>query len=444
MRFFLVFIILLGQKLIACALCANYTPTTFVDFDFNASNDKLNAINISWKFSQEFTQVLLGNYDTNYNNKFDANEIEDVKEAFLNYLEPNNHLSEILLYEDEKTLPLEIQFKDIAFSLNDSQFLYEYQILLNIDLKDKKIFNLKIHDPNVFFKFDFQNAKEFQINDDFFLSANPNLEFVFFQILKGKMEKQTQEKLPTQNTQNKKEEINFQKLNNDFFAFIKELLKKEPNLKNLFFLIILSFAYGAFHATGPGHAKTLTSSCFLTHQSSYKKILYFCLKIGILHILSAFLIVSLILLFLNVFIHSISNNASFIIAKISSLIIIFIALFMLIKKFTKRNHKENCPCCNPHKINEFAIISASAIVPCPGVLLLFVFAYEFNSFYACISAIFISLGMAFILFVFACLANKIHFKAKNQKIRLCLEYLGIIFMLLFGIFIFINTKSSIF
>ncbi len=116
---------------------------------------------------------------------------------------------------------------------------------------------------------------------------------------------------------------------------------------------------------------------------------------------------------------------------------------MLSKKILHK-HKSNCTCCNHSKLNEWGIILSAALVPCPGVVLLFVFAYEFGFFYAISSAVFITLGMCFILFLFAISTNKFHKSLKQERLRLTLEYLGIIAMLFFGMFLFINTKAGVF
>ncbi|MDO4674370.1 DUF1007 family protein [Campylobacter sp.] len=431
----------MSVQLSACALCASYTPTTFVNFDFNATSDKIQSINIKWEFSKEFTQTLLENYDLNYNDNFDAEELEMIESALLDYLKPNEFLTELSLHQNDKMSAIKTQFRPGELLFKDSQFFYHYEAFFEVGLENEKIFHLKIHDPNGFFQFIFQNPKELQLNENFYLSANDNLDFVFFQILSGKI-KENSKQNPAQQDQNLKH--SFANFNNALFASLKELLKKDTDAKTLFLLALLSFGYGIFHATGPGHAKTLTSSYFLTHKSSNKKILYFCLKIALIHTLSAFLLVSFALLFLDVFLRSFSKDASFILTQISSVLIILIALFMLGKKILSPKHPHNCSCCHqsPSPLSEWALISAAAIVPCPGTLLLFIFAYEINFISASISAIFTSLGMCFILFILALLSNKIHFKFKG--LRFFLEYLGICLMLFFGFFIFISAQKGVF
>lgn len=436
----LFFFLLMCLKLPACTLCASYTPSSFVQLNFTVLHDKIKAIDIEWKFSQEFTQTLMENYDLNYNDHFDDDEINIIENALLDYLNPNKYLTQILIYENEKSLPIELRFENKGLQLKNSQFSYFYTVFLDIDLAQGKIFNLKIHDSNDFFKFQFHNPKHFPLNDTFYLSANENLDFIFFQIMKGDIK----EHMVEEKQEIEKKKLDLQQLNSKLFSFVKEFLKKEIDLQTLASLMFISFIYGIFHATGPGHAKTLTSSYFLTHQSSGKKILIFCLKIGFVHILSAFLLVSIAILFLQIFIRSFSNDASFILTKISGALIVFIAIFMLMKKISTQ-HSKDCPCCqkNAH-FKEWTIISAAAIVPCPGTLLLFVFAYEINFFSALLSAIFVSFGMSFVLFIFALFSHKIRLQFTHYKWRLFLEYLGIIFMLCFGFFIFINTKAELF
>jgi len=438
----LIFIFIFSSKILACALCASYTPTTLVNFDFKLDNDKITKVQIQWEFSKEFSDVLMQNYDQNYNDKFDDNELEEIRFALFDYIVPRKHLTHLQSFDDEKTQNLKTQITQGAFYIKDSKLYYDYEIAFELILTHLNTFNLKIEDKEDYFKFKFNNPNFIKLNDDFYLSTNTNSNLVFFQILKGQIPEE--QSLNTQDLTPKNPSFiqKLQNLNDKTFKFIKKLLKEENSFINLALLVCISFFYGVFHASAPGHAKTLVGSYFLTHKSSYIKIVYFSLKIALIHILSAFLIVSFSLFALKAFSDFLNSDTNYLITKFSSLVIIILALFMLSKKILHNN----CSChkCQNSKINEWGVIFSAAIIPCPGTILLFVFAYEFSFFYASISALFMSLGMALVLFIFAILAHKIHKNISNERLRVFLEYLGIIFMLLFGLFIFINTKAGVF
>lgn len=252
-------------------------------------------------------------------------------------------------------------------------------------------------------------------------------------------------------------------------------------------LMGVSFAYGIFHASAPGHAKLLTSSYFLAYKSSYTKAFSFALKVGIVHILSAFLLVSIALVVLKVVVQSLANNANVIITQISSTLIVFVALFLLSKKILKPHSKGcSCPTCkwqsvinstnqSPLKTNiaqnnlnfhpqnatkkgtnfatipfkkadfsELAIVVAAGIVPCPTMVLVFLLAYEVSFSAALLSAVCIAFGMTCVVFVAAVVAHKVRLSAKTQRVSNALEYFTLLFMLALGAFIFFNAQTGVF
>ncbi|MCR6575196.1 DUF1007 family protein [Campylobacter insulaenigrae] len=442
MRILFILFFLAFKGLYACALCAAYTPSANVQLDFNTSKESITQIDVKWEFSEEFLNVLLENYDLNYNNKFDDDELVNIKYTLLDYIEPKNFLTQFQFYDLNDTIYIK-EFKNPTLYTNNSQLFFEYKIILNLPIKDKTTFSIQIHDDGGFFNFKFKNDGFMTLDSNYYLALNPNLNLMFLQIHKGKIPDSMfieKSKDTPKQSQNLLSKLN--QLNNNLFTYIKDLLQKEFDIKTFLILLSISFAYGVFHASAPGHAKMLTSAYFMTHKSSFLKIFYFVLRIGIIHILSAFLLVSIGVVLLENLLKDVNNQAGYILTQITSLCIIFIALFMLSKKILHK-HTHNCSCCNHNKLNEWGIILGAALVPCPGVVLLFVFAYEFSFFYAISSAVFITLGMCLVLFLFAISANKFHKSLKHQRLRLALEYLGIVVMLAFGMFLFINTRASV-
>ncbi|EAH5646201.1 hypothetical protein OZ460_001833, partial [Campylobacter coli] len=290
-----------------------------------------------------------------------------------------------------------------------------------------------------FFNFNIKNQNSISLNSQNYIISSIDSSTASFEVYQG----QLPQDVYIDNTPSPSPSKNFlEKLiefNNTLFAHIKDILRKEFDFKSFLILLVISFAYGVFHASAPGHAKMLTSSYFLTHKSTPLKILYFVSRIGVIHILSAFLLVSVGVVLLEHLLKDVNNEAGFVLTKITSLFIIFIALFMISKKIL--SDKKQC-CCAHHKSNEWGIILSAALVPCPGVVLLIVFAYEFSFWYALSSAIFITLGMCLVLFAFALGANQFYKSISHTKIRIFLEYFGLIVMFLFGLFLFINIKTN--
>ncbi|TQR60654.1 nickel/cobalt transporter [Campylobacter troglodytis] len=454
----------------ACALCAAYTPTTHIDLSFKESGGQITNIGFKWSFSKEFNEILVQNYDTNANNKIDQKELVLIKAALLGYVLPKKQLTKILVQDEDSLKQSDFKLGAYELFLEEEGLIYQYELEVNINATER--FALKIEDEDGFFSFFFLEPKPFLLEDKGYLVGNLNANTIVF----GKESTLAiQELVPQQEIQAQSpwEEL-YQKafeLNLKFNALIKEYIAKDQSFIGFLALIALSFIYGVFHASAPGHAKLLTSSYFLAHKGSYTKAFSFALKVGIVHILSAFLLVSTALLVLKIVVQSLANDANIIITQISSLLIIFVALFLLSKKILNV-HSQECSCAScvnlatvttnnniaikPHqanftatnfkeaKISEFAVILAAGIVPCPTMVLVFLLAYELSFLTAFFSAIFIALGMSFVLFVTALISHKIRLSVKTQRLSRILEYFALSFMLALGCFIFMNAKTGVF
>ncbi|ENT9832698.1 DUF1007 family protein [Campylobacter coli] len=438
MRAIFVLIFLALSNLYSCALCATYTPNVDVNLDFNMSNEKIKQVDISWEFSEEFFNILLENYDFNYNDKFDPDELEIVKYTLLDYIKPKHFLTQFSFNGLEENINIK-QFKNPKLQIKSPRLFFSYQVVLDMPIKDYNTFSIKIHDDGGFFNFNIKNQNSISLNSQNYIISSIDSSTASFEVYQG----QLPQDVYIDNAPSPSPSKNFlEKLiefNNTLFAHIKDILRKEFDFKSFLILLVISFAYGVFHASAPGHAKMLTSSYFLTHKSTPLKILYFVSRIGVIHILSAFLLVSVGVVLLEHLLKDVNNEAGFVLTKITSLFIIFITLFMISKKIL--SDKKQC-CCAHHKSNEWGIILSAALVPCPGVVLLIVFAYEFSFWYALSSAIFITLGMCLVLFAFALGANQFYKSISHTKIRIFLEYFGLIVMFLFGLFLFINIKTN--
>ena len=148
-----------------------------------------------------------------------------------------------------------------------------------------------------------------------------------------------------------------------------------------------------------------------------------------------------------------------------AVIIMFLALYILYKKITKKS--SSCSCSVELKTTTFSVTSqdmnfvktatnkpiinnqrtkkqdlifvlSAGIVPCPGTVLLFVYAFLLKTYFAVILASFsISLGMATVIFASSFLGVSLHKVAnKSKNITNILEFIAPIFMFLLALFLF--------
>ena len=128
----------------------------------------------------------------------------------------------------------------------------------------------------------------------------------------------------------------------NFSKKIKENLLeiKEGNKTALFTLLFVSFIYGIIHAIGPGHGKALAFSYFTATKSSYTKALIISFLTAFIHIVGALILVLISIFIVESFFNNFVNDSIKIITQLSALFIMFLALYLLYKKFKNKN----CSC----------------------------------------------------------------------------------------------------
>ena len=100
----------------------------------------------------------------------------------------------------------------------------------------------------------------------------------------------------------------------------------------LFPLVCLVFAYGVFHALGPGHGKLFSVFYFMSEKVSLPRGILLSLMIGLLHGLMGVLLVLVLKYFLQVYSYLLQQNVSQVIQKTSYLLLSLLGLYLVLKK----------------------------------------------------------------------------------------------------------------
>lgn len=472
------------SKIYSCALCVAYIPnvvTNVISIDFDKTSkdgQKSSTTNtivvFEWQFEKEFNQTIFHTYDTNANGVIEPNEMAQIKQSLTNYILPREQLTKALIKQGDKLERAKFTLQSDEMFIRDTLLIYRYKI--SIPLQDSNTFSFQINDNEGFFNFTFSqdSKKTFMLNERLWASNIIDNVIIFREQKTKELESKNVDSTQNPNKQNlandfakQSQQTFWQNLRSDLWQKIATLNAKilsiiksyiydkqgKTNFFGILSLVAISFGYGVFHAAAPGHAKLLTGSYFLSHKGSYSKAFSFALKVGVVHILSAFLLVGLGLFVLKVVVQSLANEANIIITQVSSVIIMLLACILLVGKI---RHSSACECktcslsksatktLNQAKRFEFAqwsVIIAAGIVPCPTMIIVLLLCFEAGFFSALLSAICIALGMSAVVFISAIFAHKVRLSATSQSVSRTLEYFALICMLCLGIFMFANASA---
>ena len=467
------FFIIYQSNIFACALCTGNLSNIHVSANVVADVNST-SFDFNWKFEPKFTKEIIYNYDKNSNKKLDLSELSAVKINMDDYIQNSNYLTFIHIVQNgkdiNKTEPLEFKVKKTHMKYTNGNIFYSFHFTVGKIIDKQALLVIRVIDHGHFINFVMRHFKISGIKPDKIVK---NFNYVY-----AYMYDQTKN-MGQDKTQSQEKKIEQPKAKNTIISFLASILtklnkkmehlfkniKKSNSITSYFWLLLLSFAYGLVHAIGPGHGKSLVSAYFLTQNHSILKALNISLLIGIVHTFSAFLLTLTIYYLLNFFLSgSHIANINLIASKVSAVVIIFIALYLIYKKIKAKKpkfvfqtstkpsfvkisnpnvpllHNSSCGCsaCNTTS-TDLSVILSAGIVPCPGTVTVFIFTMSLGMYFVgFLSAVFMGLGMSLIIFIMAYLSLNVRKKANNNKtIVKILEYGSLVFILCLGLILLI-------
>ncbi len=450
-RYFLIFI-LLTSYLFGCAVCQMQTPQVSVFINAEKKGDKT-LFQISWEFDEGFTADTLIPFDKNANSIYEANELEEVKKSILGYIEQDHYLVFIKQIpkggDFDKAPLLPFTTFDHRVVYLDKKMYYRYDVLADMELKKDTAFEIILFDQGAYFAFTIKNISFGLFNNPYETVNEYDTSKSYF------YPHYTKKKDSAQIV--KQEEKNFTDYLKETLESVKskmnkllEDIKRNNTVSSYLWLLFFSFLYGTIHAMGPGHGKSLVSAYFLSNDKSYFKAFNVSALIAVVHTFSAFILTFIIYYILNTYLSRQFANIEFIATKISAVVIIAIALYLIYTKFIRvqkaknikfsttpvHTHEPSCGCggCKTDS-TDLGVILSAGIVPCPGTVTIFIFTISLGIYLVgFLSAIFMSLGMSLVIFVMAMLSIKVRSQVQRKSAFVpYLEYGSLVFILALGI-----------
>lgn len=470
--------------LFGCSLCSIYSPKTHVTTQLKADKEYIKTLKVNWSFAKEFQEELFKIYDLNLNKSFEEKELKLIEESLIDYIKPKNFLTTIS-YSNEKnknSLPFEV--KNYKLSYKNSNLSFDYTIDLNYKIYDKNILTIKIFDDLSYFLIVFDEKRQL-FNIPYKISKSTDINEVSYTInapnlsIQENIEEAKKEEIIAEKVEEKKEQIEVKneqrKEENILDKFVNNIKKYLVDIENgdkfaLIFLLMASFLYGSIHALGPGHGKALAFSYFSSQKSSYFEAFVISLVTAFVHIIGALILVLISIFVLESVLNRFMEDSISYVTAFCAVIIMLLALYILYRKLNKKS----CSCCscsvslettkfsvNPQNINfiktsqnrpitvtkrskkqDLIFVLTAGIIPCPGTVLLFVYAFLLKTYFAVILAsISISLGMATVIFASSFLGVTLHkVSNKSQKFANILEIVAPIFMFILALVLLLNSK----
>jgi len=172
-------------------------------------------------------------------------------------------------------------------------------------------------------------------------------------------------------------------LNTVLTGLVKRV-KEEGSFKSLIPLVCVSFLYGVVHAAGPGHGKIVVFSYFLSRRTRVRKGIWLGTLIALFHALSGITIVLLLYFILKTSYLSSFEAISQKTKLISYALVTVIGILLFIKSlFTPKtdpagNPKDRGPDLPDTRKSTLLLAVAVGMVPCPGVVIIMLFALSFH------------------------------------------------------------------
>ena len=458
-KYIFIAILFFQTSLFGCAACQLMSPTATIKIKLHIDKATLTGLHVAWHFSDLFTSELLKQYDKNRNGILDKKELDSVRKAMIDYVVPKKMLTTINYDIHDKKSVLNPTYKHFSVTIADKRMTFSYDGDIRLELQSGGMLSFVFQDDGGYFTFvvhtlDVDKSGLYFTQNLYLFTASLAIQNIPFPTdpaplkAEGKNKRNSHvEKVPPPSLQAGYLQKSIDKLK-ALFASIKD----ETNPLTYLFLLFFAYVYGLIHALGPGHGKTLVGSYFLSNDRSYLKALFISLAIGAVHTFSAFILTVVIYFLTDRLLAQFVNDTVLYTTKISALIIVSIALYLIYKKhqaykalkkprftFSATPHASTCGCASckvDARSTDAALIISAGIIPCPGTVTIFIFALSLGLYYAgFLSALVMSLGMSTVIFFSALLSVAVRKKSSglNGNVKKYLEYASLGVILILGI-----------
>lgn len=448
-----------------CALCKLQVPDVNVTVQERHADQHI-ILDINWSFQKYFSAETLLGYDTDRDGKLGQNELAEVTKSFTDYLSQNDYLTFIkyvpVVEAYDKAAYLDFKISQERTVFVDDTLRFSYKLVIpHAPQKGYELY-ITFFDKQKFFNF---KVGAVQLQEDIgqkeIVISGGSTSFIPCRDVGEKPTMITSDKIKILQGH----EVVIEEKSTDLFTLLKRQMEKtkesiftlveeietEGSLLSYFWLLVFSLIYGIIHALGPGHGKSLVAAYFLGNNRSMGKAFGIASLIGVVHTFSAFLLTFAVYYVLNAYLSEYFTDLESVTIKISAVVIILIALYLLYKKIPKKKtqpvwstanpdqHASSCGCgaCKSTS-TDLGIILAAGIVPCPGTITIFVFSLSLGAYtVGFLSAVFMSIGMSIIIFAAALLSIRVRKQtASSQTLRAVLDYGSLLFIFLLGVMLF--------
>lgn len=219
-------------------------------------------------------------------------------------------------------------------------------------------------------------------------------------------------------------------------------VKDNKGSKTLLLLLLIGFIYGAVHAAGPGHRKSVLFSIFVSNKSKWWEPALAGVISASVHGLSGIVLILIFKEFSKRLISARIDHASKYLETGSFMLLTLLALILLITKLLSLKKSEVKEKTDDNKKSYYYTVLLTSLFPCPGAILILILALSLNMLsVGILTVISLSFGMGITISLSAYLgrAGRIGLfrllKSKEKVICQLSNYLelaGYLFLLLFS------------
>ena len=486
----LISVALAPSQAAACPACARYECVVHVQLDGLTTKERFEGFEASWSYSEKCSTKIIKTHDQDGDQTLSTKELAEAQAAL--WAEAENNRFCLIMVTGGEPVPVQGGRRP-ELRIREGMAVLSFEVLVGQPIEEGSQFRFYFSDPGGKIKFIMIEPLFWPETIELQVASGPwrlDYEMDWSELVTitfsspeapgpGPVEARTGETTPAGADLSAARPDEYGpgrgggltawlgdvlvRLRSRLEANFREL-KSGFSLGPVFVILFISFLHGAAHNAGPGHGKTLMAAYLAANPVTFRRATAMSMAVGAIHAFTGLAVGTGVYALIRFVLPISEAEVARTSVRISALLIIGVAVYLLYSRIRggghlhlhlgagghhpQNDHDSHLSDSDHHHQTDHhsdhaggaradaVVVLASGIVPCPGLVTVFLFCLAVEMYLmAVLAAVAMSLGAALVMLVvtFLTLVVRRQVGGRYAKITVYLSYVGPVIILILGL-----------